>query len=297
MAQNSKANLSTLNKDWFQNRLAVFETIKWQNFNQKLQQQFTIRQEWADGKMVPTMPAYGFNLALGKQFNLFGNLAKSYRLPTFNDLYWPGMGNKDLLPEEGWNQELSLSNQFTYKQSNIKSTLTAFNKNIQNWIIWVPNGGTLSTPKNVYQVWSRGIEYDWRIKTNAGKFNFTFRGLHDYTLATNQESNIPNDASLNKQIIYTPRIKHMLQFSLQYKTLSFEYTFNYVGTRYVSADHSNWLNPYNFSGLNLGKVFIIKQKSIQCLFSIGNLFNQTYQVLVNRPMSLINYQFSLNFKL
>ena len=297
MTQNTKANLNTLNTNWFQNRLAVFGTFKWLWFGHKLQQQITIRQEWADEKAVPIIPAYGFNLTLGKQFTLFGNIAKSYRLPTFNDLYWPNMGNKELLPEEGWNQELSLKHQTKYKKISIHSTLTAFDKNIQNWIIWVPNGGNLSTPKNIYRVWSRGLEYDWRIKLKGGNINYLLRGLHDLTIATNDESSIPNDASLNKQIIYTPRVKNMLQFSIQSKSLSFDYTFNYVGTRYVSADHSNWLNPFNYSGLNLGKVFTIKQKSIQCLFSMNNLFNQTYQVMVNRPMPLVNYQITLNFKL
>jgi len=297
MTQNTKANLNTIQTNWFQNRIAVFGTFKWLWFGHKLQQQITLRQEWADGKAVPIIPAYGFNLALGKQFTLFGNIAKSYRLPTFNDLYWPNMGNKELLPEEGWNEELSLKYQISYKKISISSTITAFNKNIQNWIIWVPNGGNLSTPKNIYQVWSRGLEYDWRIKMNTGKIFYSFRGLHDLTVATNEESSIPYDASLNKQIIYTPRVKNMLQFSLQYKSLSFDYTFNYVGTRYVSADHSNWLNPFNYSGLNLGKNLIIKQKNIQCLIGINNIFNQTYQVMVNRPMPLINYQITLNFKL
>ena len=297
MTQNTKAKLNTNNTNWFQNKIAVFGTFKWLWFGHKLQQQITIRQEWADEKAVPIIPAYGFNLTLGKQFTLFGNIAKSYRLPTFNDLYWPNMGNKELLPEEGWNQELSLKHQTTYKKISIHSTLTAFDKNIQNWIIWVPNGGNLSTPKNIYRVWSRGLEYDWRIRMNIGKIFYSFRGLHDLTIATNKESSIPNDASLNKQIIYTPRVKNMLQFSLLYKSLSFDFTFNYVGTRYVSADHSNWLNPFNYSGLNLGKVFTIKQKSIQCLFSMNNLFNQTYQVMVNRPMPLVNYQITLNFKL
>ncbi len=297
MTQNTKANLNTNNTNWFQNRIAIFGTFKWLWFDHHLQQQITIRQEWADEKAVPIIPAYGFNLALGKQFILFGNIAKSYRLPTFNDLYWPNMGNKELLPEEGWNQELSLKHQTTYKKISFNSTLTAFNKNIQNWIIWVPNGGNLSTPKNIYKVWSRGLEYDWRIKFNAGNIHYLLRGLHDLTIATNDASTIPNDASLNKQIIYTPRVKNMLQFSLQYKSLSFDYTFNYVGTRYVSADHSNWLNPFNYSGLNLGKVFTIKEKSIQGLFSLNNLFNQTYQVMVNRPMPLINYQITINIKL
>ncbi|MFY8191447.1 MAG: hypothetical protein ACOVK9_10830, partial [Bacteroidia bacterium] len=77
--------------------------------------------------------------------------------------------------------------------------------------------------------------------------------MHDYTQTSNQASTLLNDASLNKQLIYTPRIKHQMQLQYMRGDYAFQYIYNYIGTRFVSSDHSNWLMPYNLHSLNVSK--------------------------------------------
>lgn len=297
LGQHIRANLNTNTSNWEQNKVAIFGTLKTFHFHNRIQQQFSLRQEWCSLQTIPIMPSYGIHANLNKSWTVFANVSRSFRLPTFNDLYWPNMGNPNLKPEQGWNTELSLSYGLNKAAVQGKSTLTAFSKQVHNWIIWVPNGGNLSTPKNIYLVWSRGLEYEWLVKFKLGKVAIGSNGFHSLTLASNEQSTLSNDASLHQQIIYTPRVKHTLQASIQYKATRFLYTYNYVGTRFLSADHSNWLNPFNYSGIALSQEIQLKKQSFNLQASINNLFNQTYQVMVNRPMPLLNYQLTLTIKL
>jgi hypothetical protein len=98
----------------WQDRQAIFGSIKHQNFNGKLQQQLSLRSEWVNGKRVPLMPSCGLQLFIHKSLTVLGNASSSYRLPTFNDLYWPQMGNPFLKPEQGMSFELSLKNNTTF---------------------------------------------------------------------------------------------------------------------------------------------------------------------------------------
>jgi iron complex outermembrane receptor protein len=305
MAQQARAKLSESPDIWEQDKLALFGTIKHSLFQHKLKQQLSMRQEWVNGKTIPLMPAYGISYQILPSLSIFGNVSRSYRLPSFSDLYWPNMGNPNLLPEYGWNQELSINR---FKHSHLKTlrgnfsgksilrvaTLTLFNKNIHNWIIWLPAGGNLSKPMNVYHVWSRGVEFSWSFLFKTKKSSVKLGGLHDYTLSTNQSSALSQDASLNKQLIYVPRIKHQYQIEWRKGNYAIQLFNHYVGTRYVSSDHSNWLLPYRFSNLNVSKKWHLFNRHWQTQLMVYNLFNQTYQIMVNQAMPLINYQVTLN---
>ncbi len=297
MLQQTTAQLCEEARTYLQQSGAVFSTLKWASNNKQVQQQISIRQELVGTQFVPLMPSYGLVWNIKKNWIVQGNVARSYRLPSFNDLYWPGMGNAALLPEQGWNEEVSIGNNFTKNNFSAKSSLTAFNKQIQNWIIWVPNGSNLSTPKNIYQVWSRGLEADWKCKLKRNKLLFSWSGLHDFTLTSNEASQLQNDASLHKQLIYAPRLKHHLQIDMQYKASKLQYSFHYIGTRFVSSDASSWLNPYQYSSLSLSHAFNINKANLQFQLLVQNLFNQSYQIIANAPMPLANYQISIKIKI
>lgn len=293
---NSASNASYIG--WVQqNRPAIFGSFKWLWLNQKLQQQISLRQEWVLGKAIPIMPAYGLEYQINSKFTVRGNVSRSYRLPSFNDLYWAVWGNPNLLPESGWNEEISFLGKTTIADKiHIQTNITAFNKNVINWIIWVPDAGGNISPQNIAAVWSRGLEAEWKINLNLQKWEFYAGGLHNLTLTSNEKSKSLNDSSINKQLIYTPGIKHLFQLSAGYKGFLFSYYHNYTGIRYTSTDNQSWLLPYQTAKISFAKSFKVKTHSIRVQLNINNLYNETYQVMQNRPMPLRNYQLSINYK-
>ena len=192
-----------------ENRIAVFAMYQWESVSKNWQTQLSLRQEWINNKRTPFIPAIGFEGKLLKQLLLRGNISRSYRNPTFNDLFWQISGQKDLLSEDGWNQELGL-NYALNKQW--KFSTTAYNRVIDNWIIWLPKN-SIWIPQNLKKVWSRGIESTLNLQQqyNAVKVHLSLN--YDLTFSTNQKGTSTQDASIGKQLIYVP--KHKLNASLQ----------------------------------------------------------------------------------
>ena len=70
-----------------------------------------LRFEWAEGHESQWLPRLGVGFDLRPGVRLKGNVERSYRLPTFTELYFdqgPVRGNPDLLPEIALNADIGL---------------------------------------------------------------------------------------------------------------------------------------------------------------------------------------------
>jgi iron complex outermembrane receptor protein len=281
-----------------QHRVAIFGSIKHQAFQSKLQQQLSVRNEWVNGQRAPLMPSYGLQWFVHKSTSILANASRTFRLPTFNDLYWPQMGNSELKPEVGNAYELSVKNRIVLTKNLVyQHTLSTYYKQISQWILWVPISGSLSKPMNLHEVVSKGLEWQWHLQKNAGKLNLFAAGLSDINSCQPISSKLLGDSSLYKQLIFAPRIKHQLQLGVNINKLQCLYTWNYVGNRFTSSDNQNWLAPYKLHNVAVSYGLNLKNHVLSFQLGINNLLNETYQVMVNRPMPLRNYQLSINYQL
>ncbi len=266
------------------------------NFNhleQKLQFDLNVRQEFSNAFSIPLTGSTGLSYQLFKQLKLKANAAKVYRLPTLNDLYWNPGGNPNLKPEEGYTYEGSFEVKIPFKHVLVETEMTYFDKNISNWIYWVPGPGGNPTPINLMKVYSRGTETSSRISYTLNKFK-TQAGFNSaYVLSTSTKSNLENDASVDKQLIYTPRYNYGGNFSITYNKFNVSYYHNYVGYRFTTSDNTAWLKPYQFSNLKVGYQHGFQKLTLLTCFNINNLFNSNYMVIAQRPMPLRNYEVSL----
>jgi outer membrane receptor protein involved in Fe transport len=85
------------------------------------------------------------------------NYGKAYRAPTFNDLYWPDGGNKDLKPEKGESIEAGL----VLTSGRLSSQFFAFHRKVRNLISWQPLGENgLWQPFNLDRFNCKGVELE-----------------------------------------------------------------------------------------------------------------------------------------
>ena len=277
-----------------QNKFAVFANYKLHSENNNWNAVISGRQEFIKGKTIPFVPSLGLEGKFLKCFYIKGNVAEHYHLPTFNELYWGQGGNPDLKPEIGWSEEISLSHKLHYKAFAWEIGATVFNRNIDNWIIWLPNQYGIWTPENVLQVWSRGVEYKVNAAYSMRKFKVQLSGMYNYVLSTNQESTTSNDVSLNKQLIYVPIQNAQGNISISYKGTSISYILIYTGYRYTTSDNLQFLNPYTISNISVAQTFLFNTSKIKIFAQLNNIWNETYQVLAYRAMPLLNYQVGLS---
>ena len=277
-----------------QNRTAVFASYKLHSKNNNWDVVLSARQEFIENKTIPIAPSIGIKGKIFRHFYIKANAAKHYRIPTFNDLYWAQGGNPNLLPENGWSEEASLEHLYNLKKVSWELSATAFNRNIDNWIIWLPNNYGIWSPENILTVWSRGLEYKAKINFRKNKFNFQLSGLYNYILSTNEKASTANDASLDKQLIYVPIQNVQGSMTVVYRGTMINYTQIYTGYRYTLSDNSKYLKPYSVANIQVSQTFLIGTSKIKVFAQFNNLWNETYQVLAYRAMPLFNYQIGLS---
>ncbi|MGB1216824.1 MAG: hypothetical protein ACPG5P_03055, partial [Saprospiraceae bacterium] len=172
----------------------------------------SVREEFIDDYFSPFL----FHFKYGRKidFNQFQlkiepHLSRNFQLPTFNDLFWAesgfSAGNPNLEPEKNWKEELKFKLYYSpfndnYNNSNYL-TISIFNSNSNNWILWSPNDFGRWSPNNVKKVWARGIEVDASHHFIKNNNKYSLKGNYSSTKTTNQEEGSLSDG---KQLIYTP---------------------------------------------------------------------------------------------
>lgn len=271
-----------------QNRLAFFASYLYATPNNKMHASISGRQELTGLSPAPFTYSAGANYALLPALKIRFNFSKVYRVPTFNDLYWVPGGNPDLNPEEGYAAEAGLHLVLNNTSRAFKSDVTIFNRNVNNWIVWVP-GVSYWSPKNIMSVHSRGMETNSSLSFAVRKSKITIQAATGYAPSTNSRSKTANDNSIGKQLVYTPMYSGMAKITFEHAGFSTSYRHNYIGYRYTSTDNAQFLTPYDLGALFLNYAFDFRGNHAGLFFEINNLWDAEYQVLSNRAMPGINF--------
>lgn len=104
------------------------------------------------------IPGIDLSYQLNKNLRLFSSINKSFRLPTFTDLYYVGptnLGNAELKPEEAIAYEAGLK----FINSEIAAEFAIFKRDGENIIDWVRIADSLKwESKNITELNTTGIE-------------------------------------------------------------------------------------------------------------------------------------------
>lgn len=250
----------------------------------------SLRQEALERDPVPFTATLGGSCRIARRVELKANAAKVYRVPTLNDLYWRPGGNPDLRSEEGYSADLGIVWNGERGRWGWRSEVTGFDRRIDDWIIWLP-GSTYWSPRNVLQVWSRGVESDSELRIRAGRTVLKLGLITDHVVSTNQRATSANDASVDKQLIYVPMYSGGARIGFERLGFSLNLVGNYTGYRYISTDNRDFIAPYTLVNASMGYRLRTKSHFTWSIFFQGNnLLDTDYQVMLNRPMPLRTYQ-------
>ncbi|MCE2788024.1 MAG: TonB-dependent receptor plug domain-containing protein [Bacteroidota bacterium] len=269
------------------NRIALLASWKYDT-GKRFKSNAGIRQEWPDRNTAPLIPFAGVSYQPIPALGLRAQVAGSYRFPTLNERYYAPGGNPDLKPETGWGQEMGADIKQTIKDIKFSGVLTFYNRTVNNWVVWVPSGN-FASPRNLRSVWSRGVEMEWGASKKLGKHYVSVHSSINYTATTNQRSEITDDASIGKQLIYIPRLTQQHRMAWQMGAWFVQYLHQYNGMRFIATDNSSWLNDYHVADIAFGYGFKIAKTQFALQGNINNLNDVSYMVLPERPMPGRNY--------
>ena len=261
------------------------------------------RETLIDGHWSPFLPSLGLRYAIGAAWQLTSKVARSYRVPTFNDLYWAGAGgegNPNLQPETGWSTELGVRLETpTPKHRQASAELTLFSNSIDQWIGWIPVTGSVWTPINVEQVWARGVELSSTVLYRfASQLSARVWGSYSYTKSTKEGIEAGGSLTeLHKQLIYTPYHQAKASVNLGYRQMTLGYSWRLTGEQFTTSSNRRVLPAYQVSDLSLAYTWPVHPKH-QVLINgkVNNLWDKAYDVRQGYPMPGRNYQLSLMYQ-
>lgn len=242
----------------------------------------SVRQEFSDSYTAPFLYSLGISWDAFDFYKVSLNTSKDFRMPTFNDLFWPGSGNPDLKSETSYQYEIG--NQFKFNHFNIN--LNAYSNEVTNLIQWIPVG-SISVPENVGKVSIKGIEaiLDYHLEFN--RHNINLNASYAYTKSENK--------NLGKQLIYVPFHRATASAGYSYKRFSAYYQLMLNGKVYTDSQNTREIKGYNIS--NLGAEWNFGQKrNLMLGVQLRNIWDEAYQNVMNRWMPGRNYNVYINLK-
>ncbi len=254
-----------------------------QKINTKIAYNLSLRKGFSKVYQIPFIYAIDARYNLSKKINFRANYSTNYKLPSFNDLYWQGAGNEDLLPENSTSKEIG----FYFNTPKFNLNLTAFQIDSENLIQWKPVSAVFWRPFNVQNVMSNGIEFEFDYKVDYKQHQFRLQTQYTYTNAV--------DKDLDKQLMYVPFHKLSSNLDYQFKGFTFNINLNYTGFAYTTTSNTQYIDEFTVYNVALSKN-LYKQK-INIGFKLNNVFNKAYQVVAFRPMPNRNYLLTTKLKL
>lgn len=269
-----------------QERASLMASWKYHPFP-RLETVLNARYEWPGNGKAQFTPSLGGHWKVGDRLRIHAQVSRNYRLPTFNDLYWQeayAQGNPDLLPEQGWSEELGFSYQPHLGNAKWDMGLTMYSQQIGQWIHWLPQGN-IWQPENLSSVWSRGLEgfvkCHFHVKNVPLQWSARYIRTHSTIIAVQKEV---LQQGVGKQLPYVPFQQGTAGIRIPIRRWYAEYIHQWVGKRFIHTDHSDALAGYQTGSLVVAYHMKTGKTNLKCQLLSDNIWNTAYQSVAWRPM-------------
>jgi len=246
----------------------------------------------------------GINLKPFKNSELSfkSTIGNNFSAPTFNELYWNGLGNKDLKPERSLSFDAGVFYRFSLLAEN-ELEVSYYNINTTDRIVWTPVGG-IWRPLNIGKVRSEGIDAGLNSKFKISSNWVSSLGLnYSYGSAIKKNEDFLGDPSYNKQLIYLPKEMIKASFMIHYlttskllKSVSFNLFYKFNTRRYTNFENTAFIPRFDIVDANLGADIRVWELNAGLKFIVNNVLNESYNVLPGYPMPLRNYKLEFSIK-
>ncbi len=256
---------------------------------------------------VPS-PQFGVNVRINNTGSLRAKASagRSFRMPTFNDLYWSSagaQGNSSLKPEDGWSADFGFhflrstsansasNNRGSRQESRFEAELTAFGSAVRDQIVWVSGTDATWQPKNLGTVRSRGIEF---ATNTAVAFNgLLLSGRLHYSFTDARE--LGSDG-LVRGVRYVPRNLLGAGATVEVRQTSFGASITAASERLVTTDGVQGVPGFQSVDLTAGRHALLGSYSLVTQISVLNVLNESYAVVKGYPMPQRSFRLTIRFR-
>ena len=238
----------------------------------------------------------------GTFFSMRAYVKKSFRMPTFNDLYYTDMGNANLVPESALQYDLGFALNKHFEQGVVRHAemhFDAYYNTVDNKIVAYPKGQQFRwTMLNLGKVHIKGIDVEAEADCQVGRgITATLRAQYTYQDA--RDVTDPADSYYEHQIPYIPWHSGSAIVGLSYRNWDVNYSFIYAGERYDEQENIlyNHMEPWYTSDFSLRYKWRVGGLLMTAQLEVNNLLDQDYEVITNYPMPGRNYAITLSVEI
>lgn len=224
-----------------------------------------------------------------------------FRAPTFTDLYYTRMGNRNLKPE--WAKQYNVG--ITWQKTNVgrlhyvQLTTDAYYNYVKDKIVAVPNKDLFSwTMLNLGEVDIRGVDV-------TGKSSISLTTNTDFSLTANYTFQEALDVTSRSssyylhQIPYTPR--HSLSLNAGFDLPKWSFYVNQTSSShryYLSENLPEYYVPsFSITDLSIQYRLQYLGHTLPIAVQCNNLFDKEYALIRSFPMPGRSYRFTIQFSL
>lgn len=239
-------------------------------------------------------PGVGFLISVGdgNRFYLRSNLARSFRVPTFADLFYQDFrikGKPDLLPEKSLNVDASFGWRLT-TWGDIAGQITAFRYNIDDLIVWRLGNFEVFSPFNT-DAEITGQEYSMELCSPEEFVTVLFSYSH---LKPINKSN--RRTTHNKILPYKPQDSFKANINLKFDPWQGGIHYRNVGRRFVTESNTIEMPQYKVLDTDVSWSFRVSSAELKCKFSVFNITDERHEILEDMPLPPREWRLGLSIK-
>ena len=274
------------------NRGAVFGSTRYQNDQSGTRVTLNGRLEHIEMEKYPFTWTVGLHQVIVGPLALVAKAGTSYRVPSFNDLYWVSsyaVGNPNLKPEEGINYEAGLQLKLASDGVKLEAGTSLFGMDMKNWMNWAPREDGMYTVMNIDSAKIRGFEAQGVLTLGTEQQSIALRGGYTYLDA--------RDPKTDNYLPYVPMHKGSLSVTGTYNGLQLLVNRTESSKLPVNAANSDYLRGYVVYDCGIYKSVALSTADFNIGLKVQNLTDQQYQNRQYYPMPGRQYLLTLAVRL
>ena len=237
-----------------------------------------------DRKRLSPTVAVTYRLLSDEALHVRAMYKSTFRMPSFNDLYYLRMGNTALRPEKAHEYSLGLTwGGIRIGQADITATVDAYYNDVDDKIVAFPST-YIWKMANFGHVNIHGV--DATVSADiplVSKFNLLLSAAYTYQKAVDKTK---GSASYDKQLPYTPQHSANASAILRTPWVDVGYSVLMQGKRWSMAQNTPeyLIKAYWEHSLTLSHLFTFRRCRLNVTGKVQNLTDEDYEIIKYYPM-------------
>ena len=209
----------------------LFFDHQFKAFNEKLVLSPGISISYFSDMSWHSFPGIDLGIDLSSNLKLYGNIGKTYRIPTYTDLYYRDkttIGNENLLPESASSTEIGMK----YNKSLLSMSFSFFQRNAKNIIDYVKETEEdLWNARNLGSLTTSGFEFDFKyFFKNKNFMSIGYTNLSDDKYISNINfsrysiNSLKHHLTTRLNLNYTKKLAHSLTYKFAERSDGYSYS-------------------------------------------------------------------------